>query len=364
MAPGLQNEQFKILYKDSLSLLKQLIQTPSFSCSEDETANIIGDFLEKKGVKYQRRKNNLWAKNRYFTPNKPTILLNSHHDTVKPNKSYSNDPFQAFEKDGKLFGLGSNDAGGALVSLIAAFLYFYEKKDLAYNIVLAPTAEEEISGKNGIRSILQELGNLDFAIVGEPTEMHMAVAEKALLVVDCTAKGIPSHAAHLNKENAIYTAVDDIKWVKNYEFPKESPWLGKVKMTTTIIKAGELHNQVPSECQFTIDIRVTEQYATREVYHFLQTKLKSTVKPRSLHRDSSAIAESHPVVQAGLSVGRECYGSPTSSDQALIPFPSLKMGPGLSQRSHSADEFIYLQEIEDGIKLYIEILERIIHENN
>ncbi len=349
------------LYQKALSLLKQLIQTPSFSKDEDKTAQIITDFLSENGVKWEREQNNIWAKNKHFDLAKPTILFNSHHDTVKPNHSYTNDPFQAFEKDGKLYGLGSNDAGGALVSLIMTFLYFYERTDLKYNIILTATAEEEISGVNGVSSILKHLGNIDFAIVGEPTQMQMAIAEKALLVMDCTVTGTPSHAAHPNDDNAIYKAIKDIQWVENYKFPKVSPWLGEVKLTTTVINAGELHNQVPADCHFVIDARVTEQYSTQEVFDTVQANLQAEVVARNLRRNSSSIPEAHPFVQAGKKLGRTCYGSPTSSDQALIPFTSLKMGPGLSTRSHSADEFIYSEEIKEGIQLYIAILEEIMY---
>ncbi|OBS11685.1 acetylornithine deacetylase [Elizabethkingia miricola] len=361
MEQGLLHNEVENLYQEVLALLKRLIETQSFSKEEDQTARMIGDFLEAKGVKYNREQNNIWAKNLYFDDAKPTILFNSHHDTVKPNLSYTNDPFKAIEKDGKLYGLGSNDAGGPLVSLIATFLYFYAQKDLKYNIILSATAEEEISGVNGVESILKHLGNLEFAIVGEPTEMQLAVAEKGLLVLDCIAKGTPSHAAHPNNDNAIYNAIEDIEWVRNYEFPKESPWLGKVKMTTTVINAGSLHNMVPDECRFTIDVRVTDQYTNQEVYETIKAHLKSEVKPRSLRLNSSSISEEHPIVRAGLELGRTCYGSPTSSDQAVIPFASLKLGPGLSTRSHSADEYIFLHEIKEGIELYIKILEKIIY---
>ena len=361
MEQELLHNEVENLYQEVLALLKRLIETQSFSKEEDQTAQMIGDFLEAKGVKYNREQNNIWAENLYFDDAKPTILFNSHHDTVKPNLRYTNDPFKAIEKDGKLHGLGSNDAGGPLVSLIATFLYFYAQKDLKYNIILSATAEEEISGVNGVESILKNLGNLEFAIVGEPTEMQLAVAEKGLLVLDCVAKGTPSHAAHPNNDNAIYNAIEDIEWVRNYEFPKESPWLGKVKMTTTVINAGSLHNMVPDECRFTIDVRVTDQYTNQEVYETIKAHLKSEVKPRSLRLNSSSISEEHPIVRAGLELGRTCYGSPTSSDQAVIPFASLKLGPGLSTRSHSADEYIFLHEIKEGIELYIKILEKIIY---
>ncbi|NAW51980.1 M20/M25/M40 family metallo-hydrolase [Elizabethkingia argentiflava] len=357
----LQYNQIELLFQEVLELLKQLIETPSFSGEEEHTASLIGDFLKAKGISYQRAGNNIWAQNLYFDKTKPTILLNSHHDTVKPNKSYTRDPFKAIEREGKLYGLGSNDAGGALVGLIATFLYFYSNKNLRYNIILSATAEEEISGENGVASILPQLGSLDFAIVGEPTEMQLAIAEKGLLVLDCVAKGTPSHAAHVNTDNAIYNAIEDIERVRTYEFPRVSPWLGKVKMTVTMLNAGRQHNVVPDECRFTIDIRVTDQYTNREVYEMIKKHLKSQVEPRSLRLNSSSISEDHPIVKAGIGLGRKCYGSPTSSDQAVIPFPSIKLGPGLSTRSHSADEYIFLSEIKKGIELYIKILENIIY---
>ena len=324
MEQELLHNEVENLYQEVLALLKRLIETQSFSKEEDQTAQMIGDFLEAKGVKYNREQNNIWAKNLYFDDAKPTILFNSHHDTVKPNLSYTNDPFKAIEKMESFMDWEVTTLV-VLVSLIATFLYFYAQKDLKYNIILSATAEEEISGVNGVESILKHLGNLEFAIVGEPTEMQLAVAEKGLLVLDCIAKGTPSHAAHPNNDNAIYNAIEDIEWLRNYEFPKESPWLGKVKMTTTVINAGSLHNMVPDECRFTIDVRVTDQYTNQEVYETIKANLKSEVNPRSLRLNSSSISEEHPIVRAGLELGRTCYGSPTSSDQAVIPFASLKL---------------------------------------
>ncbi len=356
----LSGQELNQLYNDALDLLKKLIATPSFSKEEEQTAAIIGNFLSLKSIPYKQQMNNIWAYNKYYDPSKPTILLNSHHDTVKPNKSYSLNPFQPTEKEGKLFGLGSNDAGGALVSLIVTFLYFYELSDLQYNLILTTTAEEENSGINGVESIYGLLGNIDFAIVGEPTQMNLAIAEKGLLVLDCKAKGTPSHAAHPNLDNAILNAFEDIKWITSYSFPKKSNLLGDVKMTVTIINAGEQHNSVPDNCIFTIDVRTTEHYTNKEVADIISSQLKSDVTPRSLRLNSSFIPMEHPFVQAGISIGRTTYGSPTSSDQAVIPCPSLKMGPGLSTRSHSADEFIYLDEIREGIKIYIETLSKIL----
>lgn len=355
----------KELYHQAVQLLQELIQTPSFSREEDKTAAILSGFLKEKGIEvvYQQQ-NNIWAFNRHFNPVLPTLLLNSHHDTVKPNAGYTRNPFEAAIEDGKLFGLGSNDAGGCLVSLMAAFLYFYEREDLKYNLVLAATAEEEISGRNGIESILPQLGPIEAAIVGEPTEMHLAVAEKGLLVLDCTAKGKAGHAAREEGVNAIYEALPDIVWFQRYTFPKVSEHLGPVKMSVTILQAGTQHNVVPDTCTFTVDVRLTDAYTMEEVLETIQQHVKAEVKPRSMRLKPSGIALEHPLVQAGLGLGRHAYGSPTTSDQALLPVPSLKMGPGFSGRSHMADEYIYLHEIEEGIKIYIKLLESVIIRNS
>ena len=342
------------------ALLKELIAIPSFSKTEDKTADCIENFLAKQGVPTHRVMNNVWAFNKYYDASKPTILLNSHHDTVQPNASYTLNPFEAIEKDGKLYGLGSNDAGGCLVSLIATFVHFWETKNLKYNLVIAATAEEEISGINGVESIYDKLGTIDFAIVGEPTEMHLAVAEKGLLVLDCISKGTSSHAAHPNQNNAILNAMQDINWFTNYKFDKISHLLGEVKMTPTIINSGSQHNVVPDSCTFTVDVRTTELYSNTEIFNIIKQNIKSEVTPRSLRLNSSSIPLSHPFVQAGLQMGRSYYGSPTSSDQAVIPCPSLKMGPGLSTRSHSSDEFIYINEIKEAIQIYDAVLTQIL----
>ncbi|GAB3558942.1 M20 family metallo-hydrolase [Spirosoma fluminis] len=345
---------------DALALLKQLIATPSFSREEDKTAALLEVFFRAKQIPYQRLKNNVWAKNRHFDPAKPTLLLNSHHDTVKPNKSWTLDPFEPLERDDKLFGLGSNDAGGCLVSLLATFAYFHDRPDMAYNIVMAATAEEEISGRDGLELLLPELPPISFAIVGEPTEMQLAIAEKGLLVLDCTAQGVSGHAARNEGDNAIYKAIQDINWLTTYQFPKVSPTLGPVKLSVTIINAGTQHNVVPDACTFTIDVRVTEQYTLEEVIETIRTNLQSEVKPRSIRLKPSSIPADHPIVQAGIALGRHTYGSPTTSDQAVLNCPSLKCGPGHSGRSHSADEFIYLREIEEGIGGYIRMIEQVV----
>ena len=348
------------LFNDSLFLLQKLISLPSLSKEEDDTASAIELFLQDHGVKTHRRENNVWAFNKYYDSSKPTILLNSHHDTVKPNAGYTRDPFAADIEDGKLFGLGSNDAGGCLVSLIAAFLHFYEQENLKYNLCLAATAEEEISGKNGIELVVPELGQLEFAIVGEPTLMDLAIAERGLMVLDCVSHGKAGHAAREEGDNAIYKAIEDIEWFRTYEFAKKSTLFGPVKMSVTVIEAGSQHNVVPSVCKFTVDVRVTDAYRNEEVLKIIQQNVNCDVTPRSTRLKSSSINEDHPIVKAGIALGRKTYGSPTTSDQALLDIPSLKIGPGDSARSHMADEFIYVDEIEQGINLYIQLISKIV----
>ncbi len=346
--------------KDVIGLLKKLIATPSFSREEDKTASLIEKFLADRGIKPKRKSNNIWVRNKFFKPLKPTILLNSHHDTVKPNAGYRLDPFTPIEQEGKLFGLGSNDAGGTLMALLGTFLYYYEKENLKYNFIYAATAEEENSGANGIELIIPELGNIDFAIVGEPTQMHLAIAEKGLMVLDCVTHGRSGHAAREEGDNAIYKAIRDIEWFRKYKFPKVSETLGPVKMTTTVIHAGNQHNMVPDLCEFTVDVRCTDAYTHEEVLEIIRQNINSEAKPRSMRMRPSSISKQHPFVQAGIKLGRDTYGSPTTSDQAVIPFTSVKLGPGDSARSHTADEYIYLHEIEEGIRLYIQMLDQII----
>ena len=350
-----------ILQANAIGLLKQLIATPSFSKEEDNSSALIRAFLEKNEVETEQYLYNIWAKNKYFDANKPTILLNSHHDTVKPNKGYTLDPFAAIEKDEKLFGLGSNDAGGSLVSLISTFLYFHDKENLKYNIVLAATAEEEISGHNGIEVLLPQLGKIDFAIVGEPTQMQVAVAEKGLMVLDCIANGKAGHAAREEGDNSIYKAITDIEWFNSYKFDKTSDLLGPVKMSVTVIETdNKAHNVVPAQCKYVVDCRVNELYTFEEMLDIIKANVQSEIKPRSTRLRSSSIALDHPVIQAGLKMKRSCYGSPTTSDKALMHFPSVKIGPGDSARSHTADEYIYIGEIKNGIELYIQLLNEII----
>jgi acetylornithine deacetylase len=344
------------LFQYSVELLQQLIQTPSFSREEDQTAELIHRFFQKKDIPCKRQGNNLWAFNQHYSEDKPTILLNSHHDTVKPVQGWQRDPFKPNLEGDYLYGLGSNDAGGPLASLLATFVHFYDKKELPFNLVMAATAEEEISGPNGIASILDQLGQIDVAIVGEPTSLDMAIAEKGLMVIDGEAKGKSGHAAREEGINAVYIALQDIDWIRNYQFEKVSPLLGPVKMSVTQISAGYQHNVVPDSCKFVIDLRSNECYSNQELFAILQEHTQSELKARSFRLNSSGIPPDHPLVKAGLKMGMTTYGSPTLSDQALIPYPSLKLGPGDSARSHTADEFIKLSEIKRGIKTYVSLL--------
>jgi acetylornithine deacetylase len=349
------------LQKDSFELLKKLISIQSFSKEEDKTAEAIEQFLQERDIKTHRKLNNIWAYNKHFDAAKPTLLLNSHHDTVKPNSGYTRDPYDAAVEDDKLFGLGSNDAGGCLVSLIGTFLYFYDQEELSYNICLAATAEEEISGNDGLECVLPALGELEFAIVGEPTQMNLAIAERGLLVLDCTSIGKAGHAAREEGDNAIYKALSDIEWFRNYRFSKVSEVFGPLKMTVTIINAGSQHNVVPATCTFTVDVRVTDSYTNEEVLKIIRTNVACDVKPRSIRLKPSSIDKGHPLVQSGIALGRTTYGSPTTSDQALLSIPSVKVGPGDSGRSHMADEFIYVKEIAEGIELYVAMLKPVIN---
>lgn len=355
-------EQGKLdkLFKDAVDLLKGLISTPSFSREEDKTALCIEEYFHAREMQTRRLGNNVWIRNKFFESSRPTILLNSHHDTVKPNKTYTLDPFQPIEKDGKLYGLGSNDAGGALVSLIATFTHFFDREVLPFNLILAATAEEEISGSNGIESLLPELGQIDCGIVGEPTLMEMAVAERGLMVLDCVSKGRAGHAARREGENAIYKAMMDIEWIYTYKFKRISELLGPVSLSVTSIETeNKAHNIVPAECKFVVDARVNELYSFDEILEILRASMQSEISPRSMRLRSTSIDLNHPLVRAGASLGSISYGSPTTSDKALMHFPTLKMGPGDSARSHTADEYIYVEEIRKGIDMYIALLEKI-----
>ncbi|MGF7233166.1 M20 family metallo-hydrolase [Arachidicoccus sp.] len=360
------------LFLDAIALLKQLIAIPSFSKEEDKTGTVIEQFFIDKKIPAQRYLNNVWAINRYFDPLKPTVVLNSHHDTVKPNPKYTKDPFTPIEEDGKLFGLGSNDAGGCLVSLISTFVHFYDKENLSFNVVIAATAEEEITGKNGIEALLvhdkfsASLHNPDFknnqnqwfAIVGEPTKMQLAIAEKGLMVLDAVANGKAGHAARNEGESALYKAMQDIAWFSTYKYPKVSQWLGEVKQTVTVIETeNKAHNVIPATCNFVVDLRLPDCYTHEEVMDIIREHIQSDFKERSIRLRSSRIEVEHPLVKAGIALGNKPYGSPTCSDKALMPFPALKCGPGDSARSHTADEFIFVDEIKGGIETYIKMLE-------
>ena len=346
---------------EAIVLLKKLIETPSFSTKEEQTALLIENWFQQHKIVYQRTKNNVWAVNKHFDPSKPSILLNSHHDTVKPNNGYTKDPFKAIVEDGKLYGLGSNDAGGCLVSLIATFTHFYARKDLTHNLVMVASAEEENSGANGLNSMLAVIPEIAVAIVGEPTLMLLAVAEKGLVVFDAIVKGTPSHAAHPNFDNAIYNCIEVLQWFQKPHFEKTSVALGDVKMTVTQIQGGKQHNAVPATVSLVIDVRVNDQYTNQEIADYLIKNAPcEKVIPRGMKLNSSSIPIEHELVQAGIQLGRTTYGSPTLSDQACLDCPSVKLGPGDSTRSHSADEFIYLREIEKGIQIYIDILESVI----
>lgn len=350
---------------EAIVLLKKLIETPSFSTEEEQTALLIENWFQQHKIVYQRTKNNVWAVNKHFDPSKPSILLNSHHDTVKPNNGYTKDPFKAIVEDGKLYGLGSNDAGGCLVSLIATFTHFYARKDLTHNLVMVASAEEENSGANGLNSMLAVIPEIAVAIVGEPTLMLLAVAEKGLVVFDAIVKGTPSHAAHPNFDNAIYNCIEVLQWFQKPHFEKTSVALGDVKMTVTQIQGGKQHNAVPATVSLVIDVRVNDQYTNQEIADYLIKNAPcGKIIPRGLKLNSSSIPIEHELVQAGIQLGRTTYGSPTLSDQACLDCPSVKLGPGASTRSHSADEFIYLREIEEGIQIYVDILESVIIQGN
>lgn len=350
----------KTLTEKAIALLHDLIAIQSFSSEERETANRIGQWFTKHNIPYQQQDYNVYAFNKAFDKNKPTLLLNSHHDTVKPNSAYTKDPFQPHIEDGKLYGLGSNDAGGALVSLIALFTHYYDHPNPAYNLIIAATAEEENSGPNGLNSLLPTLPPIDVAIVGEPTLMQLAVAEKGLVVFDGTIEGTASHAAHPNEDNPILKLPKVIQWLKDFSFEKVSEVLGPVKLTVTQVNAGKQHNVVPATVDLVIDVRVNDCYSNAAIAALLQENAPLKLKPRSLNLNSSSIPLNHPLVEAGIELGRSTYGSPTLSDQAKLSCPSLKLGPGDSTRSHTANEYIYVAEIEEGIQLYIDLLNKIL----
>lgn len=342
--------------RDAIGLLSQLIATPSTSRNEKDAADIMGKALRNYGFTPHREANNVWVIDPHFDEQKPTLLLNAHIDTVKPVDSWRRDPFAPTIEGDTLYGLGSNDCGGGLCSLLQTFRMLTEKTQ-NYNLIYLASAEEEVSGKDGISRALPLLPKIDLAIVGEPTGMQPAVAEKGLMVLDVIAHGKSGHAARNEGVNAIYEALDDMRWIRDYEFEKVSPFLGPTKMTLTVVNAGTQHNVIPDKCTMLVDIRTNEFYDNEEVYHFICQHLKSEVKAHSFRLKSSRIDPEHPLIKKCVAMGMKPFGSPTLSDQALMPFPSFKLGPGESSRSHSADEFIRISEIADAIAKYKELLD-------
>ena len=344
------------MIEKAVDLLCRLIEVPRISREEKAAADLLQDYMQGElGLEVKREGNNLWSVQPNFNPEKQTLLLNAHIDTVKPVAGWQRDPFKATREGSRIYGLGSNDDGASLVSLLHVFAALKEE-ETRYNLVFLASAEEEVSGKGGVESVLPLLPKIDVALVGEPTGMQPAIAEKGLMVLDVTAHGKAGHAARNEGENAIYKALEDIEWFRNYKWEKESPLLGPVKMTVTIVNAGTQHNVVPDTCTFTVDVRSNECYTNRELYNFICQQVKSEVKARSFRLGSSGIDVNHPIVQRIIELGGKPFGSPTLSDQALMPFPSLKLGPGESKRSHSADEFVDFCEIQQAIDTYLEML--------
>lgn len=341
---------------DAVELLKKLIATPSVSRNEKDAADIMEQTIRSYGFEPQREANNLWIIDPHYDESRPTLLLNAHIDTVKPVASWSRDPFSPDVEDGVLYGLGSNDCGGGLCSLLQIFRMLTEKPQ-SYNLIYLASAEEEVSGKDGITRALPLLPHIDLAIVGEPTGMNPAVAEKGLMVLDVIAHGKSGHAARNEGVNAIYEALDDMRWIRDYKFEKVSEFLGPTKMTLTVVNAGTQHNVIPDKCTMLVDIRTNEFYDNEEVYEFIRQHLKSEVKAHSFRLKSSRIDPEHPLIRKCIAMGMKPFGSPTLSDQALMHFPSFKLGPGESSRSHSANEFIRISEIRDAIAKYETLLD-------
>ena len=339
----------------TIELLERLIQTPSVSREEAKVADIIADEFSRLGFEPRRVGNNVWAEAWAHDTEKPTILLDAHLDTVKPVAGWARDPFTPSVEGDRLYGLGSNDTGGSLVSLLATFVRLAQSEQ-PYNLICLASAEEEVTGAGGVRMVLGELPKIDFAVVGEPTGMHPAIAERGLRVLDCVAHGVSGHAAREEGVNAIYKALADIEWFRSYTFPRVSPMLGAVKMSVTGIEAGTQHNVVPAECRFMVDVRVNECYSNEELLALVRENVSSDVTPRSTHLSSSAIALDHPAVERLVEMGRKPFGSPTMSNQAVMPFTTLKLGPGDSARSHTADEYILVGEIEEAMQIYYDML--------
>lgn len=343
---------------EAVDLLKRIIRIPSFSKEENRVADLMTEVLAGYGYPVARKGNNVWACSRRFDPEKPVLLLDAHIDTVRPNGNWTTDPFVPLVKDGRLYGLGSNDTGGSIVSMLAAFLRL-DSRMQPYNLIYLNSAEEENTGKNGIQSVVDEIGRVDLALVGEPTGMQAAVAEKGLMVLDARAVGKSGHAAHNEGVNAVYKAMDDIEWLRTYRFPRVSELLGEVKMTVTGIQAGTQHNVVPAECTYVVDVRVNEYYTNAEIFETIRNHVKSEIRPRSFSLNSSAISPEHPIVKRCREIGLSLYGSPTTSDQAVLPWTSLKIGPGDSARSHTADEYINVAEIAEGIGIFVKLLDQV-----
>ena len=348
-------------FEKAIELLQRLIATPSVSRDEKAAAEIVEAELSSLGFATHRLYNNVWAEAREHNTLLPTILLDAHIDTVKPNASWSRNPYEPTVVDGRLYGLGSNDTGGSLVAMIAAFCSLAQCEQ-PYNLIILASAEEEVTGINGVRAVLPELGDVDFAIVGEPTSLQPAVAEKGLMVLDCVARGKAGHAAREEGVNAIYEALNDIEWFRTHQMERVSPLLGAVKMSVTGIEAGTQHNVVPDECRFMVDVRVNECYRNEELLAEIREAVSCDVTPRSTHLNSSSIAAEHPAVKRLIDMGKVPFGSPTMSNQAVMPFATLKLGPGDSARSHTADEYIVLDEIREAINIYEKVLDNLILE--
>ena len=348
--------KFQEQTNDAVSLLEQLIAISSFSKEENTVADFLERYIEIKGYVASRKDNNVWILSPGFDTSRPTILLNSHIDTVRPVTGWNRNPLIPSIENGRLYGLGSNDAGASVVCLLQTFFYLTQQQQ-AYNLIFAASAEEEISGKNGLENLLSELPKIDFAIVGEPTQMNLAVAEKGLMVLDCTVHGQAGHAARNEGINAIYRALADIEWFKTFEFVKKTDLLGPVKMSVTQINAGTQHNVIPDKCTFVVDVRSNEMYSNQDILDEIRKHVGCDVNARSTRLSSTATPLHHPIVKRGRELNRTLFGSPTLSDQSLMPFPSLKMGPGDSARSHTADEFILLSEIKESIEIYTQLLD-------
>lgn len=341
---------------EAVTLLQALIGIPSISREEDAAADFLQTYIEESGIMTGRMGNNVWCISPMFDTSKPTILLNSHIDTVKPVNGWRKQPFTPKIDNGKLFGLGSNDAGASLVSLFQVYKHL-SATEQKYNLIFLASCEEEVSGKNGIESVLPQLPPITLGIVGEPTEMNPAIAEKGLMVLDVTAQGRSGHAAREEGDNAIYKILPDIEWFRNHKFEKESTLLGPVKMTVTQINAGTQHNVIPDTCSIVVDIRSNEFYSNETLFEEIKKHVSSEIKARSFRLNSSSISPEHPIVKRAIALGKTPFGSPTLSDQALMPFTSIKIGPGKSSRSHTADEYIMINEIEEAIGLYIQLLD-------